>query len=171
MTSEEIIKSLNKQFITRYGKRISDLNKNVYPSAKNDKGSFEVPVPTLGAGGGTLITGKDTAFKLENPASVTVAFKNMEPQQLIYRIAIPFEESKIAAEKPEYFNYLFDAIVNKALGNYAATVGQPDIVRFGTCSISFTRPGDDSSVFQQLENAAFELRSYGEWASNKEDLT
>lgn len=170
MTLDELIVSLDKSFTTRYSKKFADLNKNVYPTAKNDTGAFEVPVPVLGSGGGTLITGKEDAVKLEPPAMVSVQFKNMQPQQIVYRIAIPYSECEIAANKPEYFNYLFDAIVNKALGNYAATVGQPDVVRFGTNYISFNRP-DSLGVFKQLENMDLELRFFGEWASNKEDLT
>jgi len=170
MTLDELLVSLDKSFTSRYAKKFAELNKNIYPTAKNDAGAFEVPVPVLGSGGGTLITGKQDAFKLEPPAMVSVQFKNMQPQQIVYRIAIPYSECEIAANKPEYFNYLFDAIVNKALGNYAATVGQPDVVRFGTNYISFNRP-NALGVFSQLENTDLELRFHGEWASNKEDLT
>lgn len=163
----ETIDSITKQFTTRYAKKFADLNKNVYPTAKNDKGSFEVPVPVLSKGGGTLNTG-DAVFPLDYPASVSVVMKNMKPETLIYRINFPFRECQIAAEKPEYFNYLFDAIISKALGNYQLTVGGPDKVRFGEAYCSY-EPLKDKTLFTSDGGDLLELRLHGCWASNVED--
>jgi len=167
MLNDMLIK-LDKLFISRYGKRFAELNRNVYPTAKNDKGNFEVPIVIVGPNGGTLIKGAEGAFALNPPAVVSLQFRNMKPEQLVYRLSIPFDECKIAADKEEYFNYLFDEIVGKALNNYAATVGKPDKVRFGTCYAEFQRPGTNKEIFKQLEDSSLELRFYGEWSSNEE---
>lgn len=171
MTLDQVTESLTKQFNARFAKKFAELNKNVYPTAKNDKGAYEVPVPVLGSGGGTLITGNNDAVSLQPPAQVTVQFKNMKPQQLIYRISIPYSECEIAANKTEYFNYLFDAILIKALGNYEKTVGEPGKVRFGECYCIYERPGTAKEIFSQLEDSNIELRLYGSWASNEEDYS
>lgn len=168
MTLDETISSLTNKFHTRYGKKFAELNRNVYPTAKTDKGGYDVPVPVLGPGGGTLVTGAEGAIQLKPAAAVSVQFKTMKPQVLIYRIAIPYNECEIAAEKPEYFNYLFDAVVSKALGNYEKTVGEPDKVRFGEFYCTYERPGTEREVFKQAEDSTLELRLFGSWASNEE---
>lgn len=165
---EDVVKQLDKAFTIRYGKKFADLNKNVYPAAKNDKGAYEVPVPRVGKGGGTLIVGPSDPYKLEPPATVSVDLRNMKEQVIVYRLAIPYSECEIASNKPEYFNYLFDAIVEKAIGNYRVTVGDENKVRFGSHYISFNRPGNDKDVFRQLEDTSLELRFYGSWASAEE---
>jgi hypothetical protein len=87
----------------------------------------------------------------------------MKPYAIVYRVAVPFSECQIAAEKPEYFNYLFDAVMAAAIGNYKATVGGHDKVRFGTKYIEakLSQPNDDF----------VEIRFTGEWAGDVEDLT
>jgi hypothetical protein len=159
----EMLTKLKDQFGKRYGQQLADLNKNVYISAKNDKGSFEIPVVTLGKGGGTVIDVDSDAVTLNAPAMVSLTFKNMKPYRLVYRVAVPASECQIAANKPEYFNYLFDAVMTSAIGNYKATVGGHDKVRFGTKYIdaSLTQPNDEY----------VEIRFTGEWAGDTEDLT
>lgn len=154
---------LNDQFGKRYGQQIADLNVNIYPSAKNDNGSFEIPVVTLGKGGGTIVVNSKDTVALNPPAMVSLAFKNMKPYFIVYRVAVPLSECQIAAEKPEYFNYLFDSVISAALGNYKATVGGHDKVRFGTNYIEakLSQPNDDF----------IEIRFTGEWAGDVEDLT
>jgi hypothetical protein len=173
MILSDVISSLNKQFISRYGKQFAELNKNVYPTALNDRGAYQVPVPIVGQLGGTLMIGCG-AFDLNPPAPVSVQFKNMKPQQFVYRVAVPYTEAEIAADKKEYFNYLFDAIMSKAIGNYQATVGKADVVRFGTtfcsCELPESTP-NNKVVFRQLDNMDLEFRLYGSWASTEEDNT
>ena len=159
-----MIEKLNKMFIARYSKELSELNKNVYISPKNDKGNFEVPVPTLGELGGTVQVGSTEAFTLNSPALVKVDVKEMKPTLFIYRVAFPLSECEIAAEKPEYFNYLFDGVMLKAIDNYRATVGDENKVRFGTHYISYTLP--DGSVFRDA-GEYLEVRLHGDWASNE----
>lgn len=156
-----MLEKLKSMFNARYGQRIADLNKNVYIAAKNDKGSFEVPVVVVGTGGGTAFVG-DTA-KLNVPAMVNLSLKNMKPYNIVYRLALDLNECAIASDKPEYFNYYFDAIVEKALANYKVTVGDENKVRFGSKYIS--------TSLSDLEGNYIELRFFGEWASNEEDLT
>lgn len=168
LSSDDIILKLDTMFISRFGKRFAELNKNVYIAAANDKGNFEVPVVILGKGGGTLIRGAPDVVKLEPPAQVSLQYRNMKPETLLYRLTVPFEECKIAVNKPEYFNYLFDDIVGKALNNYKATLGDENKVRFGEHYISFFRPGENNKVFRQAEDTNFELRLYSKLASNEE---
>jgi hypothetical protein len=171
MTNQEIQTKLNELFNARYSKDLAELNKNVYISAKNSKGSFEVPVPILGKGGGTVLS--DDVTKLNPPACVNVKLKTMLSQKVVYRIFIPFDECKIAAEKTEYFNYLFDAVVSKAIGNYKVTFGDENKVRFGTKYITANLP-DSSDIFMEAsvgDEIGFEFRFTGEWASQQEDLT
>lgn len=162
------MKNLDKMFIARYSKRFAELNTNVYISAKDDVGNFEVPVPTLGTGGGTAITGTPDAFNLNPPAVVKVEIKKMKGFKIIYRVAFPYSEMEIAANKPEYFNFLVDKILDKAIANYAATVGGPDKVRFGTTYCTYEVPGQEGTVFRELAGEYFELRLYGEWSSEEE---
>lgn len=168
MTLEEMLASLDKQFIARYGQKINDLNRNLYVVPETE-GTFDVPVPTLGGGGGTVTTGKPEAFKLERPAVVKVEHKRMEALTSVYRIAVPRYECEIAAEKPEYFNYLFDIVVNKAINNYNHTFGGDNKVRFGQVYCSYERPGNSKSIFYDLDGGDFlEFRFFGYWASDKE---
>lgn len=169
MTLNEVLEKLDKMFISRYGKKIADLNKNVYPTPKNDKGNYEVPVVLVGKGGGTIcvISNNDT-IKLNPPAVVSLEHRNMKPQMIIYRLSIPYSECEIAARTEEYFNYLFDEIVQKAIANYKVTVGDENKVRFGEIYITAERQGKERKIFQQLEDTSLELKFYGNWASSEE---
>lgn len=164
MTLNEVLERLDKMFISRYGKSFAELNKNVYITAKNDKGAYEVPVVVVGKGGGTIKTDPET--KLNPPAIVSIDQRNMKPQVTVYRLAIPYSECEIAARTPYYFNHLFDEIVSKGLGNYKITVGDENKVRFGTSYVGYAR--EDGRIFQQLEDSSIELRLSGEWSSDKE---
>jgi len=165
MMLNEVLPKLDRMFKSRYGKQFADLNKNVYPTAKNDKGNYEVPVVIVGSNGGTLIKGTPDATQLNPPAQVSLQFRNMKPQTLIYRLSIPYSECEIAANKPEYFNYLFDEIVSKALNNYKVTVGDENKARFGESYCTYDSP---SGIFRQLEDTSLELRLMGSWASGDE---
>lgn len=168
MTQQELLANLDKLFIQRYAEKFAELNENVYTTI-NEEGTYEVPVPTLGPGGGTLALGNPSAFKLEPPAVVKVQHKRMEAANAIYRIAVPRYECEVAAQKPEYFNYLFDNVVHKAIANYNATFGGSDKVRFGTTYCTYLRPGNTNSIFVDLDGGDFlEFRLYGSWASDKE---
>lgn len=170
MTQQELLANLNKYFIKRYSEKFNELNKNLYITPVVED-TFEVPVPVLGPGGGTMVIGRKGAFKLEKPAIVKVEHKRMEAAAAIYRIAIPRYEAEIAAGKPEYFNYLFDNIIHKAIANYNVTFGGPDKIRFGTSYCTYERPGsnDENKIFADLDGGDFlELRLYGCWASDKE---
>jgi len=168
MTQQELLKTLDKLFIERYSEKFVELNKNVY-TVINEEGTYEVPVPTLGPGGGTLANGSPTAVKLEPPAVVKVQHKRMEAANAIYRIAVPRYECEVAAKKPEYFNYLFDSIVNKAIDNYNATFGGSNKVRFGTNYCTYERPGKPTTIFVDLDGGDYlEFRLYGSWASDVE---
>ena len=158
-----MLNKLKSQFNARYGQRLADLNKNVYIASKNDNGSFEMPVIVVGQNGGTAFIGKKEATTLNPPAMVNLSLKNMKPYNIIYRLALDLNECEIASNKPEYFNYYFDAIVDKALANYRVTVGDENKVRFGSKYIS--------AELLDLEGSYIELRFTGEWASNEEDLT
>jgi len=165
---EELIKKLDSMFIARYGKRFADLNKNVYIAEALETGGFDVPVPSLSGGGGTLVTGEPTVFTLNSPAVATVVNKKMKAKSIVYRIAFSYNELEIGTRNPAYFNYFMDSIIDKALNNYAATIGGPDIVRFGTVYCTYERPGESRSVFRDLEDDKLELRLYGSWASDEE---
>lgn len=158
----EMFTKLNDQFGKRYGQQIANLNKNVYISPKNDKGSYEIPTVKLGTGGGFVVPTDEPAYSLPPPAMVGLVFKNMKPFQYVYRVAVPISECEIAANKPEYFNYLFDYVMLAAVSNYKATVGTPDKVRFGTKYI-------DAQLRDAGEN--IEIRFHGDWAGEVEDLT
>lgn len=165
---EELIKKLDTMFIARYSKRFADLNKNVYIAEALETGGFDVPVPSLSGGGGTLIIGSQDVFQLNVPAKATVINKKMKAKTIAYRIAFSYNELEIGTRNPAYFNYFMDNIIEKALGNYAATVGGPDIVRFGTVYCTYERPGKIKEVFRSLEDDNFELRLFGTWASDEE---
>lgn len=131
MTKEQLIE-FNRMFTARFSKRLVELNKNVYLSAEKDGAVFEVPVITLGKGGGTIIEPRLANPKLNLPARVSLISQDVDAFQIVYNMEIPQEEAAIAAEKPEYFNYLMDTVFEKALGNYRLTVGDEHKVRFGS---------------------------------------
>lgn len=166
-----MIEKLNKQFNTRYQKELASLNKNIYKAPKDDSGNFEVPVVTLGTGGGTVIVGNTEAFKLKSPAMVKVENKKMKPYTIVYRVAIPYSEAEIAADKPEYFNYFFDAVILKALANFRTTVGDENKIRFGDVFVTATIPesnGDCLRILHDNEGGDYvELRLFGCWASDE----
>jgi len=166
MTQQELLSTLSKLFIERYAKIFVNLNINVY-NTPNEEGTFEVPVPTLGPGGGTQALGKQEGFKLEVPAAVKVQHKRMEAANTVYRISVPRYECEIAANKPEYFNYLFDSTIQKALDNYNNTFGGIDKVRFGSTYCNYVQK--ENQVFFDLDGGDYlEFRLFGCWASDKE---
>lgn len=170
-----MLEKLNKQFIERYSKQFLKLNSNLYKAAKDDEGNYEVPVPGLSDGGFTVVDGKPTeAFSLNPPALANVTNKKVKAKTIIYRIAIPISEAQIAADKPEYFKYLFDSILKTALKNYYKLAGNPEDMRFGDVFVTADRPGGaaplkelspnpNSSVDDQVE-----LRLYGQFAGSEE---
>lgn len=165
---EEMIKKLDTMFITRYSKRFADLNKNVYIAEVLDTGGFDVPIPSLGPGGGTLVTGNNGIISLNPPAIATAVNKKVKATTIVYRIALSYNELEISARNPAYFNYFMDSIVEKALGNYAATVGGPDVVRFGKVYCTYNLENNDKRVFRYLDDDKLELRLFGTWASDEE---
>lgn len=170
--SDTLEEKLDVLFNARYAKQLAELNKNVYISAKNSNGGFDVPVVVVGEGGGTVIAGptkQDLSQKLNPPAEVKLEQKDMLPYVAVYRIAIPLDECEIAAKNPAYFNYLFDKVMVKAIGNYRATFGNENVVRFGSMFITAARPG--GGVFVNLADTHMELRLRGEWASDHENYT
>lgn len=167
MKLEDIIKNLDEMFIKRYDKLFVELNKNVYIMPE-ENGIFDVPVVTLGTGGGTLANTIDAAFELQKPAYVKLQSKKMIGAQAIYRIAVPFNECEIAANKPEYFNFLFDKITYQAIANYNKTFKGPDVVRFGKVYATYKHPMNNS-IFKDLDGGDhLELRIFGKWASDEE---
>lgn len=158
MTPEQMSK-LESMFKTRFSKMETELNKNVYIAAKTDSGNYEVPLVKVGSGGGT-ITSKPV--DLVEPAKVRLSHEEVKPFGISYRLAIPNDELRIAAGKPEYFNYLMDAIINKAVGNYRVTVGDENKVRFGTKYLTFLRP--DGRVFESYGDDSSTIELSGEWA-------
>lgn len=168
MTQQELLSNLDRLFIERYSKSFAELNKNIYITLL-EEGTFEVPVPTLGPGGGTLVTGAGDGgvYKLESPAVVKVQHKRMEAANAIYRIVVPRYECEVAANKPEYFNYLFDSVIYKAIINYNSTFGGDNKIRFGTSYCTYERP--TGGIFYDLDGGDYlEFRLFGQWASDKE---
>jgi hypothetical protein len=155
-------------FVARYAKQFIDLNKNVYIAPKNDKGNYEAPVPVLGTGGGTIIPPDTDAVSLNPPARVSISNKELKPFSIIYRVVFPLSEMEIASNKPEYFNYMMDRIILKAINNYRATVGDENKVRFGTTYCDYARPGNPDEIFRQMDDDFLELRFFGSWASEEE---
>ena len=152
----ELLTSLNKKLSETFAKSIAELNKNVYISAKLDSGNYDAPTVTLGSGGGTVVKEKDQ--KLEPPAMLRVELKETPPVDIVYRIAISRSEAEIADKNPAYFLHLFNKIMEKALGNYKATVGGPEVLRFGSHYIKISlRAIEDGSDY-------VELRLDGSWA-------
>jgi hypothetical protein len=136
------IEKLNKMFIERYYKLLSDMNVSLYKAAKDDNGNFEVPVISLSSGGFTEITAPSPeAYQLNGPARVRVVNKKVKGLSGVYRIAISYSEAEIAANKPDYFNYLFDGIMEAAIAEYQKKFGVYNKVRFGEVYITAERPG------------------------------
>jgi hypothetical protein len=169
LTLNEVVEKCEKMFRARYGKRFAELNKNVYPATQNEKGNFEIPVVSIGQMGGTMFVGHASeAVKLNPAAPVSILFRNTKPLFLIYRMAIPYGECEIAAQKPEYFNYLFDEIVTKGINNLKATVGDENKVRFGKVFCTYEKLDDTKRIFHITESNDLELRLTGCWGSNEE---
>lgn len=126
-----MFEKLQKQFNERYTKLFASLNVNVYPCENLDNGIFKTPSVSIGQGGGNLISLETEVSELVPPALANVNIKMKYGISPIYRINIPFNECSIAADKPEYFAYLFDNILDIAIKNYNTTFGGIDKVRFG----------------------------------------
>jgi len=177
-----MINKLNKMFVERYYKRLSDMNSALYKAAKDDNGNFEVPVVSLSDGGFTeLVTPMEAAYSLAGPARVRVVNKKMKGLTGVYRIAVPFSEAEIAANKPEYFNYLFDGVMDAALTKFQDKFGSANKVRFGEVFITAETAGGKNQPLRLLSvnstDAAgnllpvddqIEIRLYCNFASNVE---
>jgi hypothetical protein len=163
-----MLEKLNKQFNDRYFKQLEALNNNLYKAAKDDNGYYEVPVPDLGEGGFTEVEGKSEGFSLSAPALATVVNKKVKGKTTVYRVAVSLSEASIAADKPEYFNFLFDRIMRKALSNYYKKYGDANQVRFGSYFIKVLplqtlAPNPGSNADDQVE-----IRFLGDFAGTEE---
>jgi hypothetical protein len=151
-------------FNIRYAKQISDFNKNVYPAVLNRTEAgvayFDAPSIVLGAGGGTVTNDPSAVVKFQ-PAVVQVEFKKMKPISIIYVVDVPFNEAEIASKNPAYFNYLFDAVMSKAMSNYAATVGPVETMRFGSEYVKIAN-------LQEVSSDYIRILFSGNFASNEE---
>lgn len=153
-----MIQKLTQRFKERYSKQFTDLNKAVVPAALVDD-AYIVPGPVLGKLGGTVFAGL-TRPELNPPASVATAEKRTPVYNIIYRIAIPYEDCETMANNDSYFNSYFDDLLKQALSNYAATVGGADKVRFGSHYISFEQP--NGAVLKE-EGEVVILELNGRW--------
>jgi len=126
-----MFEKLNKLFKERYNKLFASMNVNVYPCENIGNGIFNTPSVSIGQGGGNLISLEKEGDLLVPPALVTVSTKLKYGMSPVYRLNIPFNECSIAADKPEYFAYLFDNMLDTVIKNYNTTFGGVDKVRFG----------------------------------------
>lgn len=162
-----MLEKLDQLFRENFTKTISDLNSAMYIAAKGDDGLYEVPTPVILGRGGTAWTGHPDATIQLNPAAVVkMEFKKFKPFKIIYRIQIPTTELEIALTNKQYFVYLMSKVLKNALSNYKATVGGPEIVRFGDFYCKVDAVG--SSIFRQTDGDNLEIRLMGEWASEEE---
>lgn len=137
-----MLDKLNKRFIERYSKQLETLNNNVFRAAKDDNGNYEVPLWAVGDGGSTVVEGAEAgSINLNPPARASVTNRKVKSKIIFYRVAIPMSEALIAADKPEYFDHMFDRILSQALINYEKLVGPATISRFGDCYMNPQRPG------------------------------
>ena len=155
----QTIESLNSQFNKRYNKVFLELNQNVTLAAK-ETDTFEVPSATVGGGGGSIVVG-GAETQINPPAKVSINYSRKQAVKAIYRIAVPISECTIAEENPEYFNYLFDQIMGKAIANYNATFGGQNTMRFGESYCEF-------KSFLDLGGDELILELMGTWASNQD---
>ncbi len=165
MLTPEQTESLNKQFTVRYGKFFAALNKNVYPAALNDNKAYEVPVVELYPGGMLVCPKDDAPFELPVPGKARVSLQYRKQEVVIYRLAIPATELTIAADRPEYFNYLMDSILNPAIVNYRKAYGDENILRFGQTYCSYQFPNGD--IFRGIDDDNIEIRLFGAWAGQE----
>lgn len=160
-----MFEKLNKMFGERYLLLFQSINKNIIQTDPDTEGVMTIPIVNLGSGGATVSAVTPEPVVLNPAASVEVATKRVKAQNITYRIRIPQNEALLASEKPEYFNYLFDNILNKALIGYHQTFGGPDISRFGRVYCTPERPG---GFIQQNFDENIEIHLVGQWAGNEE---
>lgn len=153
-----MLEKLNQKFNKRYGQLIANMNINLVQVAK-DKDNFEVAVPVLGEGGGTLSYGTEKSAPAA-PAKVRLERKRVLVQDVSYRILVPETEAVLAADRDDYFNYLFDRVMDQAIGAYNKTFGGPQQLRFGEmyCEAKELKLGTDG----------VEIELVGCWASDKQ---
>lgn len=168
-----MLEKLNRMFGERYFAEIEHLNVNIYKAAVDDNGHFEVPIPALSSGGFTDLPNTGVV-NLNPPARASVKNKKMKATKVIYRVAISLSEAEIAANKPEYFNYLFDSLVAQAVSNYGTKYGPSNKVRFGETYITAQRPDGAAFLTQWSPGPGseaddqIEFRLYGHFASEEE---
>lgn len=164
----EMLNKLNEMFTKRYNPLFVSLNKNVIQTDVDTEGIMRVPTVSLSEGGATLIEQSSAGtFTLNTPARATVDTKSVYAQTVIYRLGLSIAEAEIAANKPEYFNFLLDSVLEKALSNYNNTFGGPAVQRFGKFYCIPDRPG--GGIFTEVQGEDIvEFRLYGQWAGNKE---
>ena len=163
----EMLTKLNDMFVKRYNPLFVNLNKNVIQTDIDTEGVMQVPTVSLSDGGATLIEAETSTITLNTPARANVDTKRVYAQTVIYRLGLSLAEAETASNKPEYFNFLLDSILEKALANYNSTFGGPGVQRFGRFYCVPDRPG--GSIFTEVEGGDMvEFRLYGQWAGNKE---
>ncbi len=164
--NQEKIDKLTSMFKGRYSKLFLELNKNVYPAALTQAGTYEAPAINLGSGGFVVVPEKADAFQLPPPAVVDISTLAHKATLSVYRVAIPTAELNIALEKPEYFNYLMDRVLGESIARFREmSKTNENVLRFGTCFCSADLP--NGGVFRVLNDDYLELRLFGQWATNE----
>lgn len=160
-----MITKLDELFKKRYTKFFEDMNKNVYPSIKDENSNYMVPVVSLGKGG---LEKKGSEVK----ASTAIVSTKLTPvleSVYNYKIAVPVSEVEIALKNEYYFNHYFDSILNSALANLAKEIGDSNSLKWGDHYVRFTRP--DGTVFKEMSVGTasddfYELNLTSDLASN-----
>jgi hypothetical protein len=110
----------------------------------------------LGKGGGSI--NKIDSYQKPDAARVEISLTEASGVIALYRIFIPASECETAAKDVKYFNFLFDSLLEQAIGNYNLTFGGAERARFG----DFYVMGEINYV----DDSNIELLLTGKWASD-----
>ena len=131
MTIQELNEKFNKRYTNLVNKINSFVNETALIELGDGKIGFNVPTVSVSDGGSYLVDNSKENHKLPPPAKSTVSIQKVDAIVPVYRVLIPYAEVEIAMRTDSYFNYLFDAVVDKALAQYAKSFGAYDELRFG----------------------------------------
>lgn len=163
-----MLEALDKKFIARYAKQFAVINSKLNVINVEKDGTYLSPTVVLGDGGATVVTDHTKlVYTLAPAAKVVIDYKKVEPHVVFYRIAFSLEEAGRAVEDDNYFNFIMDPTLNRALEGYFKAFGTPDAIRFGKVFCEYRDAANNNAVFRMTEEGGgmVEFRLTGHWAS------
>lgn len=159
------MESLNTMFMQHYAKFFEQLNKHIYPAARNGN-FFEAPSIVSSGDGVTIFSTLEAekTYTKQSPMRIGVMRTQTEAVFVYQDIVIPYDELEIGLRDPAYFVFLMNRVLAEALRHYRAKVGNETETRFGSHYCLPYKENEIGNVFKEDGNGNVIMTLNGAWA-------